>query len=186
MAAVVYLVGFSGSGKLTIANELARKIDAKVVDNHWVNNPIFGLIENDGITPLPPTVWTVVAKVREAVHEAVAMLAPPSWNFIFTHDGWEGLAEDQAIYELVRGTAARRNSLFVPVRLLCDEEELVRRVASPERKRELKSIDPEAARHAIRMQQVLDPRHPNGLTLNVTSMPAPEAARRIQEHILHL
>ena len=52
MTYVVYLVGFAGTGKLTIATELALRIDARVVDNQWVNNPIFGLVQTDGVTPL--------------------------------------------------------------------------------------------------------------------------------------
>ena len=39
----LYLLGFAGTGKLTIARAFARSVGAKVVDNHWINNPIFGL-----------------------------------------------------------------------------------------------------------------------------------------------
>jgi hypothetical protein len=49
----VYLVGFAGTGKLTIGRALAGLIGAKVVDNQWINNTIFGLIDCDGVTPLP-------------------------------------------------------------------------------------------------------------------------------------
>jgi DUF438 domain-containing protein len=186
MAYVVYVVGFAGTGKLTIANELAVKIDAKVVDNQWVNNPIFGLIHTDGVTPLPVAVWVQVAKVREAVHETIATLAPASWSFIFTHDGSEGDAEDHAICESIKTTAARRNAVFVPIRLLCGEDELMRRVVSPGRKAKLKSIDPDAAKLKSRTEKVLDPRHPNGLTLDVTTILPEEAATLIHEHILSL
>ena len=59
---VVYLVGFASTGKLTIARELAPMLNAKVVDNHWVNNPIFGLLETDGKTKLPDAVWDRVGE----------------------------------------------------------------------------------------------------------------------------
>ena len=49
----LYLLGFAGTGKLTIARAFARSVGAKVVDNHWINNPIFGLIDPDGVSPLP-------------------------------------------------------------------------------------------------------------------------------------
>ena len=49
----LYLLGFAGTGKLTIARAFARSVGAKVVDNHWINNAIFGLIDPDGVSPLP-------------------------------------------------------------------------------------------------------------------------------------
>jgi predicted kinase len=179
---IVYLVGFAGTGKLTIAKELAPLLDATIVDNHWINNPIFGLIKTDGMTPLPLEVWVQVDKVREAVLETIATLAPPACSFILTHDGREGEPEDRAIYEAIRATAERRAALFVPVRLLCAEEELVRRVIAPERKGKLKSIDPDAARRSSRTRTVLDPRHPHGLTLDVTAVQPAETARLILRH----
>ncbi len=51
MRVFVLLMGFPGVGKLTIANELSTLVSAKVIDNHWFNNPIFRLLDDDGITP---------------------------------------------------------------------------------------------------------------------------------------
>jgi hypothetical protein len=156
----IYLVGFAGTGKLTIAQALARLVGAKVIDNHWINNPIFGLIDPDGMTPLPDTVWTQVTKVREAVLETIATLAKPDVNFVFTHEGVEGDSTDRAIFESIRSTAARRGARFVPVRLLCEEGELVRRIQWPERASMFKCIDPADAINKSRHQTVFDPRLP--------------------------
>ena len=41
-------------------------------NNHWINNPIFGLIDTDGVSPLPDAVWSQTAKIREAVLETIA------------------------------------------------------------------------------------------------------------------
>jgi hypothetical protein len=179
----VYLVGFAGTGKLTIARAFARLVGAKVVDNHWINNPIFGLIDSDGVTPLPDEVWAQVAKVREAVLETIAMLAKPETNFVLTHEGVEGDPIDQAVFESIRSAAARRGARFVAVRLLCEEGELVRRIQSPERAGLLKCVDPADAINKSRHHVVLDPRLPATLTLDVTTRTAEGSAAAILAHI---
>jgi hypothetical protein len=127
---VIYLVGFASTGKLTIARELASLLKAKIADNHWVNNPIFGLLETDGKTKLPEAVWNLV----DAVHDTIATLSPREWNFIFTHAGCEDEPGDHEIFASILNVAERRRALRIPVRLTCAEEELKR---------------PQAAAHAM-------------------------------------
>jgi hypothetical protein len=178
---IFYLVGFAGTGKLTIARELAPLLGAKIVDNHWVNNPIFGLLQTDGKTKLPAAVWDRVDEVRRAVHDTIATLSPREWNFIFTHAAHDDEPADHEIFASILNVAERRQALLVPVRLTCAEEELIRRVVSPERPDRLKSISTDSARRSSRTRQVLVPRHPNLLDLDVTSIPASEAASKIYD-----
>jgi predicted kinase len=179
----IYLVGFAGTGKRTIAQAFARLVDVKVVDNHWINNPIFGLIDPDGMTPLPGEVWAQVAKVRDAVLETIATLAAPEANFVLTHEGVEGDPVDRTIFESIRSTAARRGARFVPIRLLCEEGELVRRIQSPERAGMFKCVDPADAINKSRHHTVLDPMLPAPLTLDVTTLRPEESAATILAHI---
>lgn len=180
---LVYLVGFSGTGKLTVARELALLLKARVVDNHWINNPIFGLIDNDRVTPFPEGVWDQVAKVRQAVLDTIATLSAPESNFILTHAGFDDDSEDWTIYNAIARAAERRGALFVPVRLLCAEEELLRRVVSSERAMKLKSMDAEAASRSAKGRNVLAFTHANGMTLDITALNPLEAASVILRHI---
>jgi hypothetical protein len=135
---VVALLGHPGSGKLTISRALSPRIGALIVDNHWVCNPIFGLLEADGIISLKEGVWEQVGKVRDAVMETIATLSPPDKSFIFTFCASEEWPPDHAVLSSIQRTAERRETTFVPIRVLCAEEELVRRITSPGRKERLK------------------------------------------------
>jgi hypothetical protein len=64
---IVYLLGFAGTGKYTIAQELSRRTGARLVDNHLINNPVFSLIQVDGKTPLPEAVSDKTWAIRHVV-----------------------------------------------------------------------------------------------------------------------
>jgi hypothetical protein len=179
----LYLVGFAGAGKLTIARAFAEQVDAIIVDNHWINNPIFGLIDPDGKTKLPEAVWTQVWRVHEAVMETIATLARPGRNFVFTHEGIAGEPYDRDKYEAIRSASERRQARLVPVRLICEGEELARRVQSPGRAERFKSTNAEKALRRGEHETVFDPRTPETLTLDVTRLSPEQSAAAIIAHI---
>ena len=179
---VACLVGFPGVGKLTIARVLARMAPAVVVDNHWINDPILKLVTGDGSVAVPDAVWPQVAKVREAVLETIAALGPPATNYIFTYAASDEDPEDRKAFEEYRAVAVRRGSRFVPVRLLCSELELVKRIQSVER-RGRKLTDPAEAIGNVRAFTPLDPRLPGSLCLDVTHLSPEAAASAIIGHI---
>ncbi len=182
-ATLIYLIGFPGTGKYTVACELSRLTGAKVVDNHYVNNPIFGLIQTDGKTPLPAEVWTQVERVRGAVFDTIRTLSPRPHSFVLTNNLKERDAVDRRGYEAVKQLSEDRGSLFVPVRLLCSADELSRRIVSQGRAERLKETDPEAARKRFARETVLKPDAPTALMLDVTALSAEEAAQAILRHI---
>jgi hypothetical protein len=175
---VVCLVGFPGSGKLTIARALAELTGAKVVDNHWINDPILKLVTEDGSAPVHEAVWPQGAKVRAALLETIAIVSHREDSYIFTYAGSDEDPEDRGAFEDYRDVAVRRGSPFFAVRLLCDEAELVRRIRSAERQGP-KLVDPDEAIQNVRNFTPLDPRCPDAFTLDVTNLPASEAANAI-------
>jgi hypothetical protein len=186
-ATVFLLIGFSGTGKLTVAKALTARLlergqPVRLIDNHYINNPILGLLDQDGVRPLPVGTWDRVAEVREAVVRTIETLSPPDWSFIFTNDLIDGPKERAWVHRLV-AVADTRRSRLVAVRLLCDVDELSRRVVSPERRALMKWGDAEEIRRRAATEQVLDPDLPSTLTLDITSMPPLEAADRILGHL---
>ncbi|MGI9628195.1 MAG: hypothetical protein ACR2QM_15285, partial [Longimicrobiales bacterium] len=158
------LMGFPGVGKLTVARTLAAQLEAdgqtvRIVDNHWINNPIFGLVQQDGVTPLPVEVWHRVDEVSDAVLKTVERLTPESWHVIFTAyvdgvtaAGW---------FTRIVAVAAARNAALIPVRLLCEPDENARRIVTPERRAQMKSVDPQEPQRLAALGTPYDPGHPN-------------------------
>jgi hypothetical protein len=180
---IIALIGFAGTGKYTIARELCELTGAKLIDNHLINNPIFKVVNPDGIRPLPPGIWDKVKAVRGIVYEAIRELSPPDLSFVFTIELFASSPGDQRAFSDLEELAASRRSLFVPVRLLCEVEELCRRIVDPSRVQMLKSLSPEAARRKSAQETVLDSTHPHVLTIDVTDKTPSETAEMILGHI---
>jgi hypothetical protein len=142
----VYLItGFPGVGKYTVSRELVRQLvaggrDARLVDNHYVTNPIFGVIATDGETTLPSGVWELVGQVREAVLAAIGSFGPADASYVFTNYVREAERATVTPYaQRLRAIAEARGGRFLHVALTCERDEQLRRVSRPERAERLKS-----------------------------------------------
>jgi predicted kinase len=175
---IFFLVGHAGVGKLTTAKAISGLTGARVIDNHYANNPIFNLIELYRKEPLPDAVWERIGEVRRAVHETIATLSPPAWSFVFTLVALEEHEPDRTTYHSIRDVARRRGARFQPVHLKCAPQEHERRIVSPERRLLLKDMSPayvsqEAARPLLQFEE------PHALHIDTTALPAEEVARQI-------
>ena len=174
---IIYLIGPPGVGKFTVGSLLARELNCILVDNHYWLNPIFGVIEQDGVTPLPQAVWSLVGKVRAAVFEAIATLSPAHWSFIFTHTA-TGDPLDDAICSDIMATVKRRGAKLLVAQLSCGPEELARRVVAPERRKRMKDADPVSARMNATLP-LYDPGHPNTISIDTSQLTAQGVAQQI-------
>ena len=138
-------MGPGGVGKLTIGRLVAERLGCRLVDNHYWLNPIFGLIEQDGVTPLPKIVWPLIEQLRDVVFNTIATVSPPDWGFVFTHQV-TAAAKDWTLTDAIASLAARRKAHVLGVQLTCGPEELARRVTRPERRLQMKDADSDAAR----------------------------------------
>jgi hypothetical protein len=177
-ATIIYIVGPPGVGKYTVGRLLAERLGCRLVDNHYWLHVIFSLVEQDGITPLPKTIWPLVGRVRDAVLDTVSTISPPQWSFIFTHSALND-PDELAIFEDIKRVSQRRGSRMVVVRLSCgNPDELARRVAMPERRLRLKETDTLGARkHAL--LPTLDPGHADTISIETDGLTAEDVAQRI-------
>ena len=180
---MVYLIGYAGTGKYTIAKEIAVLTGAVIVDNQLINNPVFSVVAADRKTPLPAAVWPKIESIRRIVLDTVAELAPPEANFLFTNELYEGKPMDRRWYEDVAILATKRNALLVPVILRCEPEEVYRRVTSPERAVRFKETSADRTRENIHTFKLLRIDHPNCLELEITHLSPIQAAQAILTHV---
>ena len=180
---MVLLIGFAGTGKYTIGRELCERTGAKLIDNHLINNPIFRVVNADGVTPLPAGVWDRVNEVRAAVYKAIRELSPSDTGFVFTMQLLESKPEDHKAFRDLERLAAARQCRFIPIRMICGVEELCRRVAHPARAAMLKEISPELARKKFAEDSVLNVPHTNQRTLDVTKRTASGSVDAILDEI---
>jgi hypothetical protein len=157
----------------------AREQDVRLVDNHYTCNPVFGVIAQDGIAPLPPAVWERVGEVREVVATTIESLSPSDWSFIFTHV-IDRTGDEEWVERLGR-VAETRGSRFIVVRLVCDLDELLRRVVVPSRRERMKSVSRDDARRAFSLG-VPELEKWGPLTVDVTHRAPEDTAAAILRH----
>ena len=183
---IIVLLGFAGTGKYTIGRDLARLTGAKLIDNHLINNALFTAVNADGVTPLPQEIWAKLKRVRQVVYETIGELSSPELSFVFTIQLIEEDPDDHKAFADLVDLAAARRSVFVPIRLICELEELCRRIASPGRAAMLKQITAEAARRRAESKSVLLPQHPNLRTIDVTRKSASDSAAEILDYVMSI
>lgn len=175
MTNIIYLIGTSGTGKYTIATEIAKN-GYKICDNQLINYSIFTLLNYNGFNEIPEYAWEAIRGIRENILGFLEN--EPDNNYVLTNV-LGNIDRDYKIFEQVETVALKRGSIFVPVKLIISEEENIRRIQNEDRLLKLKSIDPEDAKAQI----LINIKHPNLLTLDVTKLSRKEAASEIFAHI---
>ena len=179
---LIYLIGFPGVGKLTVARIVCARIGAKLVDNHLINNPIFSVIGADGLAPIPEPAWDNIQVIRRIVLDSIVNIAPTSFSFVLTNVLFDK-PTDRAVFDQVAAVAEARAARLVPVILECAEHEMVRRLAVADRATRLKMTDVEAARQIRREHTLMPVEHCNLLRLDTTYLSAEASADAILTHL---
>lgn len=134
---IIYITGMPGSGKLTMAKMIAQQIDAKIIDNHKVNNLLFDIKQFN--EEVPKFVWTHLRNIKKELYFLLANL-PQDNDYIFT--GITTIYKENMSYEGVRTLANDLNAEFCVINLVCTEEKLLSRIDT-ESRRENKKITSE-------------------------------------------
>lgn len=179
---IIYLIGFPGTGKRTIASEICRQASMILVDNQSVNFPLFNVVGADGKTPLPEQIWENTKKIWDVVFDTMINLAPSDCSYALTNCLVNDDPGDKEQFERVKLLAEKRNASFVPVRLICSVEEMEKRIVQPERKKYLKEVNPESPRYNAEKYTIFNPEGADLFSLDVTNLQPVEAAKTVLSH----
>ncbi|HJD57234.1 MAG TPA: hypothetical protein LFW13_00010 [Rickettsia endosymbiont of Sericostoma sp.] len=173
---IIYLIGKPGTGKYTIAKEIARA-GYSICDNQHINNPIFSLLNYNGLTPIPEFAWDAIRLIRDGIFNFLSQEI--SNNYVLTNCLYE-VDGDRKLFNQVQQLAINRSSVFIPVKLLISEEENIKRIQHLDRLLRYKSIGVQDVYPEYPLIQIS---HPNLFEFDVTNLSASEAARNILQHV---
>lgn len=174
---IIYLIGFRGTGKLTIAKELAKLKSFKIIDNHYINDPILELYA--GSKEIPDIAWQYIEDIRDVVFEAIK--TSEYQNLIFTNELFEAEECDELIYKKVANLAQSKKSVLLTVILKCELHELEKRLTSKERIDSLKDSNVESIRNIYSNFKLISSKRDDIYELDVTSLSAKESAKKIMQ-----
>ncbi|WKT46771.1 hypothetical protein QSH57_011645 [Fusarium oxysporum f. sp. vasinfectum] len=181
MPCFVYINGFPGIGKLTIAKELQQLLpDSKVYHNHLLIDPIDALIERSSTG-----YHEMRAGLRRYILNEIAMSEyTKDKTWIFT-DAREASAAGEMGAKDYEAAARRRGVSFLSVVLECEIEENIRRAINPTRGQSVdaKLMDETILRPILENEKIFRFGNVNELVLDVTNLSSKEASLRIKEHV---
>lgn len=170
---LVFIYGPPAVGKLTVANEVAKRTGFKVFHNH---------LSIDAIEPIfefgSKSFFRLVEMIRV---ETVAEAARENVDIIYTFCYAKGL--DESHVEKVSNAAKEHGAEIHFVLLTCSDEELKLRIVSEDRKNFGKANTIEMMNQFLETYELREP-VPYGETLTIenTEVSAEDAAKQIIEH----
>ncbi len=179
----VYIIGFPGSGKLSISMELNKMIDALVMDNSMFSNIAFNMIDSQLFTKheVPLELWDKIFEIRAVTLKIIEQYPIKSGNYIFTNELLEGDEYDMRVYNSVVDLSKRMQARMLPVVLHCSVDELKKRISSKERRKDQKITDVDFAMSRINGKKIFIPS--NALEIDNSKLEPKEAAGMIINHI---
>lgn len=185
---LVLLMSFPGAGKKTVGEALAKKTHFILTHHHeWVDL-ILKLLGDDYqvMWDLDAKGWEKLNAADDLILSTMADVCPKEKSYIITQMMFDQDPYHQIFYDKVLSVVEKRKAHFFPVRLLCDEEELIKRVQSEDRKNFFKTRDAELSRSRSREKEVFYSRHPNEMTIDNTHKLPDEVADMIIDHMQNL
>lgn len=183
MLPYIYINGYPGIGKLTIAKELEKLVpNSKVYHNHLFIDPIAPLVDRDS-----PHYQDIRTSFRRHILNTIATSeAAARSTWIFTDSRSSDLIGSAGAQDY-KDAADLRGAFFIPIILHCEMTENLTRLSSEERGTGNTKLRDPAILKAIRLKEdIYTFGGPCELKMDITNMTASEAAKRIHEHLVEI
>jgi hypothetical protein len=181
MPCFVYINGYPGIGKLTIANELQQLLpNSKVYHNHHLIDPIDALVERSS-----PGYHEMRTGLRRYIlNEIATSQYTKDKTWIFT-DAREASTAGEMGAKDYEAAAGKRGVSFISIVLECEIEENITRAINPTRVVSIgaKLTDENILRPILENETIYRFGNENELVLDVTNLSPKEGALRIKEHV---
>ncbi|MDN5247728.1 MAG: AAA family ATPase [Wolbachia endosymbiont of Tyrophagus putrescentiae] len=179
---IIYLIGFSGSGKFTIAKELCKAIYAVQVSNTVFNDLIFNFVNLQN-SIVPDDVWEQIFEVRKNVVRVLEKYYIKSKHYIFTNELLEGDTYDQRVYNLAVNLSKKINTQIFPVVLHCSHDELIKRIKLKSARNKNRNLvtDPNFTIKRIQEKKLLIPK--DAFEIDNSTLSVKETVSKIIEEV---
>ncbi len=180
---LIHFNGMAGVGKKTIATIVAEKIGAHFIHNHDVINAVYAAGCDHGSDDY----LEVHSKISEIIYGSLTK-SPHIKDIVMTNSFISDIEENYYRIEKIIEMANARNEPFVPILLVCDEGENIKRLSNPGRKELRKMTDPDKLRFFL--DRGLKFKHPSTpiaeYTLDVSHFTPEQSASAVIGHLKHL
>lgn len=174
MQTVILLYGLPACGKYTIAKKLSERLGLHLVDNHFFNNMVYPYVNVQVETV--GDISTYVYKIRKAWMDCVAKWNTDGNGFVFTNVLLDTKEDKKAVKE-IKDFAKKLGYEFVPIRLHCNEDEVKKRINTPDRKQRFKLTDYDTYQHFLSTTKFLKVR--GGFQLTTSNKTPDESAQDV-------
>lgn len=170
---LLFLHGAPATGKLTVAKALLRAVPGRLFDNHAAID-IARTVFDFGAAGF----WQLVHTLRCSVLEAAAQHSVPLVVATYCY----AEPDDRPAVEQFESIMQRHGGELLPVFLYCSQEEVIRRLSSPDRV-ERRKITSEQGLNKFLVEFKISPvPRSNCLVLNSETRPADATAQEIIRH----
>lgn len=183
---IILLMGIAGSGKMTIGEAIVKQNPSfKLTTPDSSFGSVLKLLgDNDQVMwSLNEKGWAAVNQALDVTLFTIAEVCPKESNFVITSEMLADNPYHQNYFERVQRTATNRAATLTPVRLICELNELLHRVANNSRLAYYKTRDVDLIKQRFADNKVFFSHMPNELTLDVTHLSPQVAAAKILEWV---
>lgn len=179
-------MGIAGSGKMTIGESIVKRDPSfKLVTPDSSFGSILKLLcdNADVMWSLDQKGWAAVNQALDVTLYTIAEVCSKESNFVITSEMLANNTYHQNYFERVQRAAEKRDAILTPVRIICELDELIKRVQDKNRLAYFKTRDVELIKKRFAENEVFYSHLPNELSVNVTNLTSNQSAEKILEWV---